>query len=648
VMENLKLHKSISIPAILQLGYSAISVLIPLLLYAVILIVGVPDAVSSTARYDLSLFLAGTVLILYLAYRIPGRIGRLVSLTLTLLLFALPLVRLWHTGASEALMVGGLLPISDANGYYWGARNLLYGGNFIDWGNLRPLFPGLLATLLALTQENLQITQAALVAITAIACFFAAREVQRSHGAFVGAVLITGAFLFFRPFAGFTMTENLGLPLGLLGFAVLWRSATKLQSQIAIIGIFLFTAALNARMGAIFVLPLLLLWGAYIFRRSARLPWRFVTLGAGVILLTFILNSILLKIVSDPNGGATFSNFSFTFYGILTNSDWGQVFKDYPELNNLPPAEQAERAYSLAFDVLRSDPFSIVRGSLRGYREFFSGNLSLFSLDWAVGSQSIVDRVLRPLGCIGLVVCLRSWKNPHFSLLLTFVVGILLSIPLLPLWDVGLRPYSVTIAVFFILPALGLVALKQLCVTLVKKIATRRQASPDQSAQANSNSSDKPRFADTNAVLIVGLSLFLLSYMGPIAIRLMSSPPELAEFSCPAGLEARHFRINPGSSIKLVGNRSTDDSQLPSIRIRDFRQGLSAISWMTDTDEGLRSLKAATTIVDTYNYEWLAAKTNIVPEESGWVEVCGTLKEFGPFFRLFQASSIRPVSIKSD
>jgi predicted permease len=91
--------------------------------------------------------------------------------------------------------VGGLLPFSDASGYHYDARRLL-DGHLLGWSARRPLFSGLLATLLGLTGQNLQVVLAILVAMTAVACFLLAREVRDTDGPAAAVVVLLLLFRF--------------------------------------------------------------------------------------------------------------------------------------------------------------------------------------------------------------------------------------------------------------------------------------------------------------------------------------------------------------------------------------------------------------------------------------------------------------------
>lgn len=620
-----------------------VSILIPLFLYALSLVGRIPPSIGLSLRYDLPFFyLAIALLLLLLAFRIPGWLGRLVSLSLTLILFASLLSALWSSGASDIFIVGGVLPWTDANVYYWDARRLIAGENFTpSVDHQRPLGTGLLAVLLGLTQQNLQIAIALLVLITAIACFFVGREVQRTHGPMAGAIVVLGLFLYYRPFSGSVMTENLGLALGSLGLASLFRGARTHQVHWALLGLFLLTLGLNARMGFILVLPAILLWGAYVYRGSNRISWRFLIMGTGLIVLGFAINGILQKTIGAP-GSVAFSNSVYTIYGLLTHSDWSYIFTQYPELHTLGAVERTQTVRSLIMQVIRENPISLITGPFRAWQEFLFGQRSLF---FTYHKASILDSFLKLLGTIGIFNCCRNWRHPNASLLLAIAIGILASTPILPIWDADIRPYATTMAIFYLLPALGLLFLLKYVAVFFRNLL------PNEALRQHSftaSTASYASFQDSLALFVFGIALATLVFVGPLMIKLISHPSQVAATNvCPQGLEARYFRMNPGSFVHLVRNRELVRTHLPYVRIRDFKQNLAGFaSVFPDEAKGFRSLKASTSIVDTYNFEWLVAPTSMLPKETGPIFACGKQEKFGQTLLLFKADSIQSLQFK--
>ena len=610
--------------------YPVIGITISLLVYALVLTLDLPREIGFAAKNSLTPVLIVIALLFYPAYRLSGWIGTLASLSLTLILFALPISALWNSGISDGFIIGGLLPTGDAGGYYWEARRVLEFGNMSAWGSRRPLFSGVLATLLGLTQQNLQLTLAILVAITAISCFLAAREVQRSHGTAAGLMVITILFLFYRRFIGYTMTESLGLALGAVGFAILWRGTRQRQISYCLVGILLVTLALNARAGAFFILPALILWGSWSFRGTARFSWRFLLGGASVVLLGFILNSILLKVIGSADSMA-FSNFSYTLYGLIVGGGWTQVLQDHPQLSSMSDTEAAQKIYALAFEALRANPFALVTGSLRAWEEFlFKDYVFSFIPDLKT------NFFLQILSVIALLNSSRCWREPNASLIVVATLGILASVPCVPPWDAdGMRAYAATIPFIATLPVMGFEF-------IAKNLEWRQLV--------------KVPIKDNSSQYLLVFSLICAGFVfvAPITTKVFSRTPQLDEISCPVGTKAIHLRISSGSSINLVADNSIRKTHMPNVRLTDFRDGLLKTHHNIDPDvvKELTSLSASTNLISMMNWSdlnqpnWLMIESLMMPKKTGIFAACGTLATHPGASQqgFFYAKSIKRIS----
>jgi hypothetical protein len=580
-----------------------------LLAYSAVLAIGIPDRINQIfLANDSSLLFIGSVLLLYLAYLPSGWIGRLTSFSATSILFALQLSGLWRSGLNQSSYVlAGLLAMTDTQGYYNDALRLLEGDTFSVFSSTRPLAHGVLATLLGLTQQNLQVTFAILTLITTIACFLLAREVQRSHGTAAGVLVATTLFLFYRKYLGTASTENLGLALGTIGVAILWRGATAKRINPCLLGILLLTLALNTRAGAFFILPALLLWGAWSFRGSSRLSVRFLIGGASVVLLGFILNSLVLKAIGSPDALA-YSNFSYSLYGLLVGGDWQTAVAKYPDILSLEEPARSQRVYELALEALRANPFSLVRGCMRAWTDFLWNDF-IFSFV----TSAKVNVTLQILSLIALVQCYRQRQTATASLIIAATIGILLSVPFVPPWDAGIRPYAATIPFIVLLPALGATFIAQ---KLEWHRLVQIPAQPDRSF----------------LLWMFGFSLIILTVAGPIATTILSNPPQFSEISCPVGTEVVYFRYSPGSSINLVADDAMRKSYVPNIRLSNFRRMLD--KYLTrdprvpELVKELAKLNPNTTLIykldlKTKETIWAIADSALIPKESGIVGACG-------------------------
>ncbi|MGF1479233.1 MAG: hypothetical protein ACFB4I_07045 [Cyanophyceae cyanobacterium] len=633
--------RQLSLKSLQQLLYPLAIVGISLLLYATILIVGVPGRISQLLLSEDTLFLfIASLIFLYFAYLPSGWLGTLTSFAGTLALFGIQLSGIWRSGLNlSAFVLSGLLTMTDTAGYYSSALNFLEGGTFFDISAWRPLAHGVLATLLGLTRQNLQITIALLVLITAIACFFLAREVQRSHGTIPAVFVLIVTFMYYRVYLGTVSTESLGLALGVLGLAFIWRGATKSQSNSCLFGIFLLTLALNTRAGTFFILPALILWGAILFKGSNRFSSRFVLGGFSLVLLAFLLNSLIFKLVSSPEA-TSFSNFSYSFYGLLVDGNWQTIFKDHPEIMELSNKEATERIYQIIFGILRDDPLSLLRGCIRAWRVFLWEDFVFDFVATADYNNPKLNVGLQILSVYGLVSAYRQRYSPIGSLILASTLGILLSVPFVPPWDAGMRPYMATVSFIALIPAFGVAAIV-------------RQMNWQQLQQI-------PAVRESSLLLwLLGSALILLTFAGTIVTKFVSYPPSFAKISCPAGMEDVYFRNTSGSSVYLVADDAIDQTNAPHVRIGDFRNMLNRYeqkhggrSDTTQMIEALSQLPEQTTITNKIDLEdgqmlWAIRPTPL--EQPGIIAACGKFANparLGPGYlkSVFYSDSERIVS----
>lgn len=117
-------------PATFQINQrllNALNIIIPLLLYAIILVIQIPYSVSQAlAFYSIPFFLL-VLILYYINFHLPEKFRWLGGAALTLILLALKLSFLWTSGYSIDKVIGGLLPFRDAFDYYHGAKFISVG-----------------------------------------------------------------------------------------------------------------------------------------------------------------------------------------------------------------------------------------------------------------------------------------------------------------------------------------------------------------------------------------------------------------------------------------------------------------------------------------------------------------------------------------
>ncbi|MDP6278769.1 MAG: hypothetical protein QF701_16715 [Nitrospinota bacterium] len=454
-----------------------IGTLAAILLFPAILMLNLPEGFGLGFRYQFLPIFVSSLAVFYFSRNASGRLPEVLILGFSLSVFSVVLSGFLRGGVSELNNIGGLLPFGDANQYFQSAVQLIHGERFGST-NGRPLFPGYLATILALASGNLRVSLGVTVFASAVACFFAVREVRRSHGWLPGMLVFVLLFQFYRRFAGETLTENLGFPMGAIGFAMIWNSVREKRLAVFLSGLFCLTLALNARAGAFFVLPALVMWGMYRFGQRA-LP-----AGTAVVALAFACNFLLAKTLL-PKQEPMFSNYSVTLYGVLNDGDWTKVYKDHPEIHKLNTVDRNWEVYRLAMESIMSDPSKLVKGSVRAWvrsrffsyviplypeqtrirNEFekvgYSGVWKIFSR-WPYGVvnlafQKIYYLLVNILFVLGALWCIFRRKDPYCSMIIWAGLGIIVSVPFIPPWDADdMRIYAATIPLLAAVPAVVL------------------------------------------------------------------------------------------------------------------------------------------------------------------------------------------------
>ncbi len=540
-----------------RVGFTLLAILIALGAYALILWLPIPAAVGLFVRYNLVLLSIIALPLLFVVFRINGFIGKLAALGITLILFGLPLSGLWRSGASEPFIIAGLLPFSDAASYYSDALRVVEGYRFSAFSARRPLFPALLTVLLAVTNQNLVLTIAILTALIACACYLGAREIQRSHGTLTAVVFLYILFLFYRRISGTTMTENLGLPLGVTAFVVLWSASKSKTLWKTALGLLLLTLALNARAGTFFILPALILWSGFAYRGKRKFSLLAIGINTATVACGFLLNMLVFTLIADP-GGMVFSNFSYTLYGVVAGGKgWMQILVDHPELAQLDDVARSAQTYVLVFEEWRAHPFNIFVGAAKNWFDYLMPRgAGAFGFVRGQNMVSWINYAVRILLSMlagwGLVISGKKRKNAPHGMMLWAAVGIFLSVPFVPPNDSNqMRVYAATVAFLIAVCAIGLESL----------LSLRKKIQPEPILQNQ---------AGNLQAVIFGIAVSLVTICGALLVKATHRPQELALAECPAGQTQFLARFTAGSLVEVVGEGQSDTAPLLRVPVESM------------------------------------------------------------------------------
>ncbi|MCQ3937969.1 MAG: hypothetical protein DPW18_13095 [Chloroflexi bacterium] len=569
---------------------------------------------SMALRTGFGIIMPIAALVLYAVFRVPGRLGQLLSLTAVMALFALGLAGLWASGNTQTVVLSGLIPLTDAAEYYTDAIRLQHGVNVSSFTAMRPFFAGLLSFLLWLSERNLMTAVGVFTAIAGFSCYLACRELQRTHGAEAAVFFLILMFLYYRHHSGTTMSESLGVTVGLFGAALLWRGISTQKEWSVLFGIGVIALALNIRPGAMFVLPALLLWGGWIFRGQGRFSFKFFGLGTTIILLVFYANNKMIDFVAGP-GGMAFENFAWAFYGLASGGkSWTYIFEAHPELGLLKDTEVTPAIYRLAFDLILTDPSLIVKGALHYWRMFFS-NTWYNAYAFVAGENYWVNEAARwamyILGGLGIFKWFKERRDPYASLAVAAALGVLASVPFVPPTDAyRVRLYAATIPFFVLLPGMGLLFLQEKFPAHFFK--PRFSALPDGYPIA--------AFAGTLVVLILA---------APVFIKTNGKLPIPPGGVCPAELDSFFTSFDEGIAINIQRESEVFLDWVPDFHASIFRRNAHSIP-DTNLVSILESIAPLNTIfyavdLQTNRAAFVIIETALLPKPGALIHLCGNL-----------------------
>ena len=581
----------------------------------------------------------GSLLILFIlffnlvfAFQERGVLSSITSFVLVGLLFCGAIAGVWASAVSDLNIIAGLLPFNDANGYFHGGRVVAEGQLMFPFSAKRPLFPALMGVFLWLTGQNLKLTIGCLIVVGGLGTYFSAREIRKSAGAIAAAFLVIGLFVFSRRFIGSTMSEVIGLPLGAIGFALLWSSAVRQRLADAAIGMLMVSIGLISRAGPFFLLPLLILWSGWGLRGEQKYNWKaFIVTGVATG-LGFAFNSLIYYFLADSNS-APMANFSYTIYGLVVGGKgWKQYIVDHPDVMALVDPYQSQAIYRYAWEAFIINPFATVQGAFRYWGAFFS-------LDWygmfgyiegASKTENLIGRGMMALLSFGGVVFIfKEFRKPVISLILAGWIGILLSVPFVPPMDAEIRTYAAAIPWFISLGMLGLVG----SISIIKK-------TPLLSFATKNNS----HFS--LGLWATALSLVVLMVFAPLLIHFGKIPIVISQkTNCHSGEDVVVTTVHRGSYINIHEDIALTQTMIPDIRVSDFIRSMHDSPMYTLAVQ-LIPIGPGTSFLTGYNwsagrFENILASAVLLDQNQGWVELCGWRETKPDEYGFFHAESAR-------
>jgi hypothetical protein len=482
-------------------------------------------------------------------------------------------------------LIGGLLPNADPSMYLALANQWSDGLRVTTPQTTRQFFPCFLSAMLWICHRDLKMIVSIFTLITGLLSFIAWRQVRAVFGWLGATLFVTLVFFFYRCEAvGLLRTEQLGLWFALIAVALMLQGLLEKRESLWCVGLFSLVMGLNTRASAYFILPLLILYSGWLFRRG-RWGWQSIFYAGVVCCIAMLLNFICYWIFFAPPRPT--SNFWLCFYGMLKGGNWVTAMNEIGVNYNYTNMIAREKGLSL----LKAEPWLVAKGFQKACWYAWITNM-FYGLPPT--SETFLSW-MKWLTVIGAVVP-WSWSMVQRKraevewFVLLVVLGTLLSLPFAPPWDGGRRVYAVAYPFIYLAPVL-LVAWSW---TLLRGYIPLRATSGGQVTEQSQlvNVGDQLAWLAQAGLAI----LVILATLIPLGLMLWNSNAIKGwqpRFVVPqqGGCPARN--LPAGYQIHLIPDSGR--TFVPWVRVSDFRKSI---------DGNLEKLRAP----------WLLDLLNDLPE----------------------------------
>jgi hypothetical protein len=349
--------------------------------------------------------------------------------------------------ANRFNLIGGLLPNADPSVYLSLANQWSDGIRVVTPQTTRQFFPCFLSAMLWICHRDLKLIVSIFTIITGLLSFVAWRQIRVTFGLLGATLFLALVFFFYRCHGvGLLFTEQLGLWFALIALALMVQGLREKREALWCVGLFSLVMGLNTRAGAYFVLPLLIFYSGWIFRRGPW-GWRSIILAGTVCAIGMLLNLVCYWIFFAPPRPT--SNFWLCFYGMLKGGNWVTAFNEIGLDNtNLVAREKA-------IALMRVEPWLVLKGFLKACASAWNINM-FYGIPPTAGAFCLAMKWLTAIGAFlpwGLSVARKKRAELEWFVLL-MVLGTLLSLPFAPPWDGGFRVYAVAFPFIYLSPVM--------------------------------------------------------------------------------------------------------------------------------------------------------------------------------------------------
>ena len=296
--------------------------------------------------------------------------------------------------------------------------------------------------------------------------------------------------------------------------------------------------------------------------------WALIGSGFLIVLFCVILQNLFSKLFLIE-GSTQFANYSYSLYGLSKGGiGWGSIRLENPILfdpeivsaSDLFRPEVVNWVMMRAIQNISTDPTLFLYGLLRQYPLLFniSNRMGLFSFFYTKNQLYYYasQYLLYFLSVFG-VLFLAKTKNRIRVLILSFIGGVILSIPFLPFSDqLQMRAYAGTISFIALIPTLGVYYLMNLC---IKNYDSKKYFA-----------THSENISFDYSLLIFSVITLILICIIPLSMILKGGKlPDIA-VNCPNDLTPALISFGKGSTINILPKEQIEREWLPNIEHQHF------------------------------------------------------------------------------
>ncbi|RPI78851.1 MAG: hypothetical protein EHM45_05080 [Desulfobacteraceae bacterium] len=403
---------------------------------------------------------------------LPGWSEQWRSLILSALIglaFALTLRDIISHALPTRWIAWGVIPINDAHDFVNNALEFLARGEFYTPRG-RVFSPVFYAGLINLSNFNIRTVMWICAMMAAISTLCAVLNTRSVLGFTASGIVAFILIDFAHEHIGGLSSEMPGYIYGLGGFSGIIIAARSGSKTSFIIGFLLLSMAMAIRIGAVFILPAILIWAWVWLPPLWNRRWLIPVMGVLTFIAVFWFNGIATRVIA-PASGSSFVNAIDSWYAVIVEGElalgrrnpadvisqtrWVQIYRDHPEITIAPTVEQPRIKKKIFFETVKRSPDAVAIGSLIELKRYII-NKDIFNFVDVKPIKYLIF-LIAILG--GIAAFYETYRNRQpIPALITFVnLAIVLSQPFL--YGGEHRASAPIIGFTALLPAYGMVVL---------------------------------------------------------------------------------------------------------------------------------------------------------------------------------------------